>query len=111
MADHADDGNDYDGDIFIYRGWPAPLHVNTHARIDKSVEVIEVYAFNNCEHLVQVETHDGIREVGGMAFFNCKLLRSINLKSAVEIGTSAFCRCGNLTDVEFGDKLETIGGS
>eukprot|EP00985_Skeletonema_marinoi_P030811 scaffold34010_cov115-Skeletonema_marinoi.AAC.2 len=77
MADHADDGHDYDGDIF----------------------------------LVHVETHDGIRKVGSRAFFNCKLLRSINLKFAVEIGTSAFCRCGNLTDVEFGDKLETIGGS
>ena len=104
MADHADDGDD----IFIYRGGRAPRHV-THVRIDKSVEVIDERAFFNCEHLVNVETHDGIRRVGDMAFYNCKLFRRINLKSVVEIGKAAFYGCNKLTEVECGDKLETIG--
>jgi len=70
MADHAED--DDVGNIFVYTGGLAPLHV-THVRIDKSVDVIEENAFRDCEHLVQVETHDGIRRVGNWAFYNCKL--------------------------------------
>eukprot|EP00984_Skeletonema_dohrnii_P021097 scaffold10440_cov161-Skeletonema_dohrnii-CCMP3373.AAC.1 len=107
MADHADDGDDYDGNIFIYRGGRAPQHV-THVRIDKSVDVIEEEAFRDCEHLVHVETHDGIRRVGTNAFYKCNSLRRINLQSAVEIGQFAFDGCGNLADV-FGDKVEIIG--
>ena len=106
MADHADGDND--GDIFIYRGGRAPLHV-THVRIDKCVDEIEENAFRYCKHLVQVETHDGLRKVGRVAFWGCRSLGRINLKSAVEIGTAAFYECENLESVEFGDRLETIG--
>ena len=81
--------------VFVYSGGRAPQHV-THVRIDESVEVIEENAFRDCEHLVQVETHDGIRRVGNWAFYNCKLLRQINLKSVVEIGRSAFWGYENL---------------
>ena len=42
MADHADDN--FDGDVFIYRGGRAPQHIS-HARIDKSVDEIEEKAF------------------------------------------------------------------
>jgi len=60
-------------------------------------------------NLVQVETHDVIREVGSWAFYRCKLLRRIHFNSVVEIGQFAFHYCENLESVEFGDKLETIG--
>ena len=111
MADHADD--DDVGGVFVYMGGQAPQHV-THVLIDESVDVmysldvIEESAFDDCEHLVQVETHDGIREVERGAFIKCKLLRRINLKSVVEIGEDAFYQCENLESVEFGDKLERI---
>ena len=107
MADHAEGD---DGDIFIYRGDLAPLHI-THARIDKSLGEIEDEAFWHCDHLVQVDTHDGIRRVGQAAFYGCTSLRRINLKYAVEIDASAFAGCGNLETIEFGDRLETIRGS
>ena len=106
MADHAVD--DFDGDIFIYRGGRAPQHV-THVLIDESVDDVEVDAFRDCEHLVQVDTHDGLRTVGKRAFYNCKSLRRINLKSAVDIGYASLYGCENLESVEFGDKLERIG--
>ena len=107
MADHAED--DFDGDIFIYRGGRAPQHVTiTHVLIDESVNEIEDWAFNHCENLVQVDTHNGLRKVGMNAFWFCSSLRRINLKSAVEIGYGAFFGCG-LESVEFGDMLETIG--
>eukprot|EP00984_Skeletonema_dohrnii_P033207 scaffold28969_cov82-Skeletonema_dohrnii-CCMP3373.AAC.1 len=111
MADHANNGNEGGGDdrdIFVYRGGRAPRNV-THVRIDKSVEVIDDGAFECCAHLMQVETHDGIRKVGMMAFRGCIRLTSIDLRSVDEIGDRAFDGCENLVDVKFGDKLETIG--
>ena len=105
MADHVVDH--FDGDIFIYRGGRAPQHV-THVLIDKSLDDIEEWAFAHCIHLLQVETHDGIRRVGKRAFYRCKSLRRINLKSGVEVGYEAFYGCENLEAVEFGDSLETI---
>ncbi len=111
MANHAEDDNDdNNGDIFVYREGRAPQHV-THAIIDKSVDEIEDKAFYNCVSLVKVETHDGIRRVGELAFYRCKSLRGINLKSAFEICDTAFCGCFKLVNVEFGDELETIEGS
>ena len=104
MADHADDDR---GDGFIYRGGRAPQHI-THALIDKSVDEIEENAFYNCENLLTVETHDGLRKIGKRAFWGCWLLRRINLKSVVEIDGYAFYY-DNLESVEFGDRLETIG--
>ena len=107
MAEHAD-GDDFDGDIFIYRGGRAPQHI-THVLIDESVDEIEEEAFDGCENLLTLETHDGLRRVGKYAFRNCKSLRRINLKSTVEIDERAFYECENLESVEFGDRLETIG--
>ena len=109
MADHAVD-DDFDGDIFIYRGGRAPQHI-THARIDKSINEIEDEAFYECEHLLTVDTHKGIRKIGKYAFWGCRSLRRINLKSAVEIDEYAFDCCNDMESVEFGDKLELIGTS
>ena len=103
MAEHADDG-----DIFIYRGGRAPRHV-AHALIDQSVDEIEDKAFYKCKRLVQVDTHDGIRKIGYCAFYSCKPLRRMNLKSVIEIDHGAFEGCDNLESVEFGVWLETIG--
>ena len=108
MADYADE--DYDGDIFIYRGGRAPQHI-THARIDESLDEIEDKAFFRCENLLTVETHDGIRKIGKKAFCGCISLPRINLKSVIEIGDFAFFGCDNLESVESGDRLETIGTS
>jgi len=104
--DHAEGDND--GDIFVYRGGRAPLHV-THVLIDKSIDEIEEMAFRDCVQLVKVETHDGIRKVGDRAFESCRSLPKINLESVIEICAEAFYRCENLESVEFGDELETIG--
>ena len=105
--DHAED--DFDGDVFIYRGGrDAPQHI-THALIDKSLDEIEEYAFIECELLVHVDTHDGIRRVGKKAFWYCTSLLRINIKFVFEINEEAFCGCENLESVEFGDRLETIG--
>ena len=107
MADHVVD-DDFDGDIYIYRGGRPPQHI-THARIDKSINEIEDEAFKDCHNLLHVDTHDGIRKIGKNAFIRCTSLQRINLRSAVEIDDGAFFGCESLADVEFGDRLETIG--
>ena len=107
MSDHAieDDG---DVDIFVYTGGRAPEHI-THARIDECVEEIEDDAFEVCENLVHVETHNRIRKIGEYAFNGCKSLPRIDIKSVVEIDTGGFNGCEKLRFIEFGDKLESIG--
>ena len=107
MADQAVEEEE-DGDIYIYRGGRAPQHV-THVLIDKSLDEIEDNAFSNCEHLVQVDTHDGLRRVGQQAFCTCTSLRRINLKSVIKIDDWALEGCENLESVEFGDRLRSIG--
>ena len=106
MADHADD--DGDGDIFIYRGGRAPQHI-TRARIDESIDEIEEDAFKDCERLMYVDTHNGIRRIGRAAFHNCRSLRWIYLRSVIEFDYRAFYNCEKLLCVAFGDRLETIG--
>ena len=107
MADHAVD-DDFDGDIFIYRGGRPPQRI-THARIDTSVLEIEKFDFKDCYKLLTVETHDGLRKIGEYALSRCKSLWWINIKSVIEVESGAFWQCKNLESVEFGDRLETIG--
>ena len=108
MADHAEDDDFFDGDIFIYRGGRAPQHV-THVVIDKSVDEIEEETFFRCRNLAQVDTHDGLRKIGTRGVYRCTSLRRINVNSVVEFEEAAFYGCDNLESVEFGDRLETIG--
>ena len=108
--DHAVGDDDNEDNIFVYRGGQAPQHV-THVLIDKSLDEIEDNAFDSCENLLTVDTHNGLRRVGWNAFQYCKSLKLINLKSAVEIDSWAFYVCEDLESVEFGDRLETIGKS
>ena len=68
-------------------------------------------AFDSCENLLTVDTHNGLRKIGAYAFRWCGSLRRINLKYAVEINEEAFYGSSNLESVEFGDRLETIGNS
>ncbi len=64
--------------IFIYTGGRAPQHI-THARIDKSVKIIDAEAFSNNPHLISVELHDGVELIRILAFCNCTSLRWMKL--------------------------------
>jgi hypothetical protein len=107
MAEQAEEEN-----IFVYVGGEqvVPFGV-THVRIDRSVKIIPLGAFVGRRYLVFVETYDGIEKIEGDAFCGCDSLRGIKLPGVREIGNSAFSYCTSLMDVEFGDKLETIGQS
>ena len=113
---HGSCGRDDDGDIFVYMGGIAPLHV-MNAIIDKSVKEIDDEAFcsgsgsdgdEDNPNLHSVEFHAGVERIGDRALAKCPALRRIKLPGVAIIGLGAFRVCTGLKDAEFGDKLESI---
>jgi hypothetical protein len=106
MAQVAVDG----GDIFVYVGGEQEVPRNvTRVRIDRSVKIIPERAFHFRQNLLSVETHDDLEKIERDAFLYCISLRRIKLPGVRIVERFAFCNCYDLSDVEFGDKLETIG--
>ena len=103
---------DGDGDVvFVYLGGEqeVPYEI-THAIIDPSVNIVRRRAFRNRRRLVSIIFHDGVEIIEADAFFNCESLSGrIVLLGVREIRERAFDGCYALSDVEFGDRLETIG--
>jgi hypothetical protein len=97
-------------DIFVYMGGDQEVPERVRrARIHKSVKIIRARAFQNREHLISVEFHDGIEIIEDFAFNWCNSLTgSIKLLGVRIIKERAFERCTAVTDVEFGNKLTTI---
>jgi len=95
--------------IFVYTGGEQVVPADvTHVVIDRSVKIIPTRAFEGRQYLVSVETHDGIEKIEAGAFDGCDSLRGIiKLLGVREVGPWAFHDCNALSDVEFGDKLET----
>jgi hypothetical protein len=105
----ADDGVNI---IFVYLGGEQVVPDDViHVRIHRSVKIIPRWEFYNRRNLVSVETHDEIEKVERGAFSDCASLRGIKLSGVREVEYGAFENCVALTDAEFGDKLERIGGS
>ena len=105
MAEHADNG---DG-VFVYTGGEQVVPDDvTHVIVDKSVKIIRRYAFCQRHLLSSIEMHDGIEIIEDYAFYYCPDLKGIKLLGVRVVGKYAFTNTG-LKDVEFGDKLETVG--
>ena len=106
MADGGVDNNI----IFVYLGGEqeVPFDEITHAIIDPSVNIVRRRAFIFRQQLVFVLFHDGVEIIEAEAFFCCESLSGIKLLDVREIGDRAFHSCP-LSDVEFGDRLETVG--
>ena len=97
-------------DIFVYLGGDQEVPDGvTHAIIDPSVNSVRMRAFRDRRQLVSVIFHDGVENIEIEAFYNCESLRGVKLSGVWGIGERAFCNCIALSDVEFGDRLETIG--
>ena len=106
----ADDSNNGDDVMFVYMGGDQRVPRNVrYVRVHKSVKIITERAFYYCKHLVSIEMHDGVEIIEPGAFSGCSSLSRIKLSGVRVIGEFAFDNCTALEDVEFGDKLETIG--
>ncbi len=101
-----------DGDnVFVYLGGEQEVPDGvTHAIIDPSVKNVRRRAFYNRQRLVSVIFHDGVEIIEQSAFNGCCMdLRFIKLLGVREIGHNAFQYCTAVSDVQFSDRLETIG--
>jgi len=59
--------------------------------------------------IITVTIENGIKNVGGYAFYNCTNLQSISIpESVTNIGSGAFSGCTKLTNIKLPSKLETI---
>lgn len=95
---------------FIYRGDQPPRSI-TRARIDPSIDAIFEDAFDTCEQLTDVESHERIQRIERGAFYQCRSLTGFNFRPISTIEALAFSNCISLGDIEFGDKLESIGAA
>ena len=96
--------------IFVYMGGNQRVPNGVRrAKIHKSVKNIPRGAFQYRYQLIYVEFHDGVEIIEKDAFYGCRsLMGPIQLLGVKIIKYRAFVNCFRLTDVIFGDKLETI---
>ena len=95
--DNSNDDN-YDAALlFVYTGVGEGANVPNNVvrvRIDPSLLAISPAAFKERFELEEVEFHDGIHEIGSLAFYSCRALREVQLSDGVRIiGKYAFSKC------------------
>lgn len=67
-------------------------------------------AFSGCANLAgQIILPDSMETVDGYGFSNDLLITYVDLGGTKSIGGSSFYSCAALTDIDFGDRLESIG--
>lgn len=74
-----------------------------------SITAIQMYAFNNCDQLIDINVPN-IAIIGNHAFRNCTSLNNVYLGSKLtSIGNYAFDGCTNLTKINIPDSVTNIG--
>ena len=65
--------------------------------IPKTVKRIEDYAFCGCTSLTHLDIHNGITQIGSMAFCSCYSMDFVLSSNVEYVGRKAFCLCdGNI---------------
>lgn len=65
-------------------------------------------SFSGCRFLTEISLPN-VKTIGNDAFNECTALTSISLPNVETIGDSSFYRCTALKDVDFGNKLTSLG--
>jgi hypothetical protein len=77
--------------------------------LGKGITVIPVNLFYGCKLQSAVVIHEGVTEIGNMAFGGNYNFTTLTLPSTIKkIGSGAFLSCGSLTTVTIPDSVETI---
>lgn len=75
----------------------------------KGSDILEDYAFCDCEDLASISLPENIKSIGRYAFNNCQNLKVLDIPSSVlTIGNSAFENCYSLEYINLPDGLLTI---
>ncbi|RHR20542.1 hypothetical protein DWX43_26485 [Clostridium sp. AF19-22AC] len=105
----------------------------SEVEIPSGVTAIGLYAFNECNTVVNVKIPESVTSIGRGAFYHCKNLKSVNLPEGIpciedytfeacsslesitipnsvkEIGELAFNECISITSVNIPNSVEKIG--
>ncbi len=86
----------------------------TSVDLGDNLTAIGDYALSGCTSLASVTVPGTIASVGKGAFSRCSALRQFTVTSSgtaasLVVGDEAFLDCGNLTDVDLGDNVTSIG--
>ena len=75
--------------------------------VPKTIEVIDTFAFRDCEYVKHIILSEGVLQINRKAFFHCKNLEKITIANTVnEISGGMFAFCPNLSAVELA--VETV---
>lgn len=76
----------------------------------KGPDILEDYAFCDCEDLASISLLENIKSIGRYAFNDCQNLKVLDIPSSVlTIGNNAFENCYSLEYINLPDGLLTIG--
>lgn len=81
--------------------------------VGDGLEIIDNFAFYNCEDLEDVRFGNNLISIGDRAFANCKSLRKVDLSNTKikEIGYLSFENCTSLNTLKLSDTIEVIEDS
>ena len=97
-------GGNYSGDIVIPQTVNHPETSATYA-----VVAIEYGAFQNLDDLISVTIQEGVRSIGGYAFFASRNLRTVIFPSTLsDVGVGLFNNCESLTNVVLPEGMTSI---
>lgn len=72
---------------------------------------IPAAAFKGCINLCEITLPKSIKFLGGEAFYDCKVLSSIDIPASIDaLPSCCFYNCISLTDVILPNSIKTIGG-
>ena len=87
-----------------------PMNIGEEFTVPEGVTEIGGIAFYNCRDLVTVNLPNSLTTIGDYTFFNCESLASLSLpESLTTIGLQAFVYCKSLTTLTFPNSLTAIG--
>ncbi|WP_144581930.1 leucine-rich repeat domain-containing protein, partial [Campylobacter coli] len=78
-------------------------------KLNEGLEVIENYAFSECESLEEIILPDSLKSIGEYAFKKCSSLKNLNFNEGLEvIENYAFYKCESLEEISLPDSLKEI---
>lgn len=81
-------------------------------RVPEGTVVIELAAFEEAKHLIEVVLPDSVEEIEHSAFLRCDRMQSIHLGNGLRrIGGQAFGFCTSLTEITIPDSVEELSYS
>ncbi len=90
--------------------WAEYATTVTHLSIDSRITSIGALAFYGFESLATIDLPKNVKNIGYMAFANCKNAKNLTLLQVETIGEQAFTHCLELQTVVLPQTLTTIGG-